>query len=530
MALLGALLLLALAQAVPALGAAADYTGGPQAGDYPLYVANDHTVYALRLSAGAGTLLDSAGAAVTAPGAQYYVKLRISPTAKPSGGTSRGFIWNATTQQWAQERAAWSDFPVVATGTGGAIIAGNTWWYFKFGDVTKPGVADAATWYLIVSLKPIDGADQTTQNNATPPPVTITDMTGALPGALTSAFRIHNGAATGATDARRIEATNSGGTDVWSLSRTENNQVAQGYGSDATGDFELGVPVGLAFDARIQSVLWPALASSFTGSLADVDIALGAADTTPPIAPSALTATAGDGHVQLSWPAVADASAYTVYKWQAATPIGGSTNYTPQHMAAATVADDDVRRDRPDQRRGVLLRGPRQRRRDQRRPADGHTGGDAEGRLGAHAADVRDDGQVGRQSHPYRRAHRRRRAVHQRAAGAPGVVLRRFLLDSCCRCSTRPRPYAYGVAVQPTRKTMYQLVFEGDASHAAATSPAVTVTPKVKLGKPHAPSSVKKGKQFTAYGDLTPKPQPAATRSRSSATRRSPASGSSRRP
>ncbi len=66
-------------------------------------------------------------------------------------------------------------------------------------------------------------------------------------------------------------------------------------------------------------------------------------------------------------------------------------------------------------------------------------------------------------------------------------------------------PYTYGVAVQPTRKTMYQLVFEGDASHAAATSPTVTVTPEVKLGKPHAPSSVKKGKQFTAYGDLTPK-------------------------
>ncbi len=81
MALLGALLLLALAQAVPALGAAADYTGGPQAGDYPLYVANDHTVYALRFSAAAGTLLDSAGTAVTASGAQYYVKMRISPTA-----------------------------------------------------------------------------------------------------------------------------------------------------------------------------------------------------------------------------------------------------------------------------------------------------------------------------------------------------------------------------------------------------------------------------------------------------------------
>ena len=94
----------------------------------------------------------------------------------------------------------------------------------------------------------------------------------------------------------------------------------------------------MAFDAKIQNTIWPALASSFTGSLADVDIALGAADTTPPVAPSTLTATAGDGHVQLSWPAVAGATTYTVYKWQAATPIGGSTNYTPQHMAAATVA------------------------------------------------------------------------------------------------------------------------------------------------------------------------------------------------
>ena len=180
LALLGALLLLALAQAVPALGAAADYTGGPPGRRLPaLRGQRPHRVRPALLGR-AGTLLDSAGTAVTAPGAQYYVKMRISPTAKPSGGTSRGFTWNATTQQWVQERADWSDFPVVTTGAGGAITAGNTWWYFKFGDITKPGVADAATWYLIVSLKPIDGADQTTQNNATPPAITITDMTGAL--------------------------------------------------------------------------------------------------------------------------------------------------------------------------------------------------------------------------------------------------------------------------------------------------------------------------------------------------------------
>ena len=63
-----------------------------------------------------------------------------------------------------------------------------------------------------------------------------------------------------------------------------------------------------------------------------------ARQTTPPAAPAALTATAADSHVQLSWSAVADAASYTVYKWQAATPVGGSTNYTPQHMAVATVA------------------------------------------------------------------------------------------------------------------------------------------------------------------------------------------------
>ncbi len=105
LALLGALLLLALAQAVPALGAA-NYTGGPaRPADYPLYVANDHTVYALRFSATG--LLNAAGDPLTTP-AQYYVKMRISPTATPSGGTSRGFTWNPTTQQWVQERADWT--------------------------------------------------------------------------------------------------------------------------------------------------------------------------------------------------------------------------------------------------------------------------------------------------------------------------------------------------------------------------------------------------------------------------------------
>ncbi len=49
-------------------------------------------------------------------------------------------------------------------------------------------------------------------------------------------------------------------------------------------------------------------------------------------------------------------------------------------MAVGHRRHHDLRRDRPDQRRGVLLRGPCQRRGDQHRPADGHAGRDAEGR------------------------------------------------------------------------------------------------------------------------------------------------------
>jgi hypothetical protein len=501
--LLGALLLLALA--VPAFAAAPNYTGGPQAGDYPLFVSNDHTVSTLRFTAAAGTLYDSAGIPETDSGAQYYVKLRISPTATPSGGTSRGFIWNPATQQWVQERSSWDQFPIVTTGAGGAIAAGNTWWYFKFGDTTKPALSDSGTWYLLVSLKPIDGADQTTQNNASPPAVTIMDMTGSLnPGTLTSAFRIHNGAPTGATDARRIEATNSGGTDVWSLSRTENNQVAQGYGSDVTGDFELAVPVGAALDAKIQNVIWPALAASFTGPVADVDIALGAADTTPPAAPASLTATAGDGQAELSWPAVADATSYTVYRWQAPTPINSTTNYTSQPLAVATVtattydatglvngeeyffevrANDAATNIGPPTDTAAVT--PK---------FDADLSLTTSAGVVAWGGAATLSGALTDGAEPFTPGQQVRAEY---SFNGTSWELLQLLSPS--------GTFTYSVIVQPTRKTMYRLVFEGDATHADATSDTVTVAPKVKLGKPVAPSSVKKGSRFTAYGDLTPK-------------------------
>ena len=88
--LLAALLLLALAQAAPSLGAAADYTGGPQAGDYPLYVANDHSVYALRFSAAAGTLLDASGTAVTTRVPSTTSSCASVPLRSPREGPAAG--------------------------------------------------------------------------------------------------------------------------------------------------------------------------------------------------------------------------------------------------------------------------------------------------------------------------------------------------------------------------------------------------------------------------------------------------------
>ena len=61
-----------------------------------------------------------------------------------------------------------------------------------------------------------------------------------------------------------------------------------------------------------------------------------------------------------------------------------------------------------------------------------------------------------------------------------------------------------GSYAAPYEKTMYRLFFAGDATHDPAWSDPVTIIPRVKLGKPVAPSSVKKGAKFTAYGSLSP--------------------------
>ena len=211
--------MLALAQAVPAL-AAGPFTGGASAGDYPLYVANDHSVYALRFSASGLTA-----------STDYYVKARISPTDSISGGTSRGFTWNPTTQEWVQERDEWAKLPGFTTDAAGAYASGNTWTFFKFGDTTKPAEGGSSTWYLFVSVQPVVGGEGTTLNSATSHAVTLVDMTGRLSWA-TSAFRVHNGTAVAVTKSQRVNALAAGATDVYSVMRTEPNGVVRGLRHD----------------------------------------------------------------------------------------------------------------------------------------------------------------------------------------------------------------------------------------------------------------------------------------------------------
>ena len=125
--LLGALLLLALAQAVPALAAGAVHRRRQRRGLPPLR--RQRPQRRTRCASRPRGLAAST---------EYYVKVRISPTDSISGGTSRGFTWNPTTQQWVQERDEWSKLPSFTTDATGAYASGNTWTFFKFGDTTKP--------------------------------------------------------------------------------------------------------------------------------------------------------------------------------------------------------------------------------------------------------------------------------------------------------------------------------------------------------------------------------------------------------
>lgn len=496
-----AFVLLGAASVAPAaLAAAADFVGGPATGDYPIYVPNDHTVCAVRFSAAAGSMFDKSGAAVTTAGATYYVKIRLSPQAAPSGSDNRGFTWNAATSSWVQERDDWAKFPVATTTDGGAIAGGTNWYYFSFGDATKSG-----TYYLMVSLQPTDAGTTggTTQNSSLKPQVKIMDMSGALPGAQTG-FWVHNAAATGFAG-KRVEADAAGASAVWALSRSVGSAPptapVPGDGTaGADGDFVLGVPTGAAFDVKLQSTTW----AGITGTLADVDIALGASDTTPPSAPGTLTVSPGDKSATLTWAAATDAAGvagYSIYRW--VDPPAGS-GYTAQPVAvhdtagAATLTWTDA----------GLTNGTTYHYLVRARDAATNVGPRSNAVTAVPGVLTAVTLKTSAGVVPWGG----RAALTGTLSAGSGLAGKTVSVQASVAggdWTTVGSPVtgaggSFSTAVTPTEATSYRVAFAGDTTYGASTSESVVVTPMVRLAAVSAPASVTKNRAFAATGSLTP--------------------------
>jgi hypothetical protein len=492
--------LLALLVAAPAAPAASPFTGGPIAADTPLYIANDHTVTAIRFAATAGLQADTV----------YHVKVRFSPAPAPMGSANRGFIWNAATGQWVQERAEWADFPTVTTDAGGQVLE-SPWFFVKFGDTTLSG-----TYYVLVSLS--IGVKGATLNGTAAPEVTVLDMAAATGGG----FCVHDGVATGQVGGARAAAVADGLTALWGLQRAEPNGCdddANGtvddedYGAaGATGDFRLAVPAGQAFDVYLDDAVWPPALPSFTASLAGADIAYGAADQTPPTVPADLTAVASSDKVELTWSAATDLgvsglAGYVVYRWTDAVQIGESTSYTPAPIAVGTTTATGFTDT------AVTLGTPYY---YSVRAVDVATN------AGPQSAQVTATPKLATAATlaatkavvPWRGDAAMTWQLTEEGGGdlfgAPATI--DFSTDAGVSWTalkdltvTAPGPATAVATPDLSRRTWYRIRYDGDATHAPSLSVAVEIAPRVLLGRPSAPRAVAHGVRFTSVGTLAPR-------------------------
>jgi hypothetical protein len=328
------LALLLTASLAAAASARGYFDGGAVLADSPTTVANDGTVYALRVSA--ADVPDQPGTPYPTPALEpnqtYYVKIRLTTnwqSGEPASTDNRGFMWNGA--QWVFWGADWAEFPTVTTDAFGNISP-DQWFYFKFSDTTKTG-----KYGLLVSLSM--GGTGSTLNGRTWQEVAVYDPK-------TSGGWVHAGAATGSpalTPLRVYSHTASG--DPVSTAVTEANACdddSNGVIDDEqpgpvkTGGLRAGVPTGQALDVSLDGALWPGL-SGFTLTVPDTDIAQGASDQTAPTAPSSLSAAPRNGAVLLTWSAASDlagVTGYRIYRWTAAQL--GST-YTADAVPIAKV-------------------------------------------------------------------------------------------------------------------------------------------------------------------------------------------------
>jgi hypothetical protein len=310
--------------------------------DTVLYVPNDHTPIALRYTATAGL----------APNTSYYLKVRFTVGTSPSPGTNRGMTWNPSTHAWVPDLGGsnWSDYPVVTTDSGGALIASSQWVWVKFADESESGV-----YHIMISLSPVAGSGAI--NSSLLPTVTVMSME-------TEGAWVHNGTAvSGTPQAKRAECTSETSSGVvYALAKTEADLVDnddngvvddENYGpAGAAGDFRLGIPVGVPFNAYVNK---PTIyAASQQIDIADTDIALSAADVTAPTAPGTLLVESSAYENELTWGAATDAggsglAGYRVYRRLAS----GSDAYTlPWNLIGLTASDVTAFTD-PDLDKGV---------------------------------------------------------------------------------------------------------------------------------------------------------------------------------
>ncbi len=494
-----------LALAAPSAFAAGTFTGGPIVNDTPLYIANDHTVAAIRFTAA-----PSADSSTLLPDTTYYVKVRFSPSTAPQGSSNRGFTWNATSGQWVQERAEWADFPTVTTDATGQIVQ-SPWLYVKFADDTKSG-----TYYMLVSLS--TGASGSTLNGTVTPAVTVLDMTASTGGG----SWVHNGIATGQSGGKRADAVAAGLTDVWALQRTEPNGCdddANGVVDDedhgvagAAGDFRLGVPAGAAFDVRLQSNIWPVAVPSFTAATADVDIAYGASDQTPPTAATGLTATAGANKVELAWSPATDLggstlSGYVVYRWTDPSPIGGATAYTSAPVAVGATAETSYTDTavvtgttyhyfvRPvdvatnyGPRSNTVTATPKEESVATLAPVKAVVAWLGDAALTWRITDAGGSDIMGAVGHVEGSIDK----------GVTWTAVTDVQIDAYTTWTVLATP-------DLTRRTWYRLRYEGNARYVASTSDTVEIAPRVCLSRPKAPKAVGDGVKFLSYGTLKPR-------------------------
>ena len=492
--------LLVLLVAAPAAPAASPFTGGAIAADTPSYVADDHTVTAIRFTATAGLQADTV----------YHVKVRFSPGPAPMGSENRGFIWNAATGRWVQERDEWVNFPTVTTDANGQVLE-SPWFFVKFGDTTLSG-----PYYVLVSLS--IGVKGATLNGTLAPAVTVLDTAAANGGG----FCVHDGVATGQAAGTRAEAIAGGLTALWGLQRTEPNGCdddANGavddedYGAaDAAGDFRLAVPAGQAFDVYLDGAVWPAGVPSFTAPLAGADLAYGADDQTPPIVPADLTAVASSDKVELTWSAATDLggsglAGYVVYRWTDAVQIGESTSYTPAPVAVGTTTATGFTD------AGVTLGTPYF---YSVRAVDAATNASPQSapvtatpKLATVATLAAPNAAV-----PWLGDAAMTWQLTEEGGGdllgAPATIdlstdagVTWTALKDLSVAAAGP---AAAVATPDlSRRTWYRLRYEGDATHAPSLSTVVEIAPRVLLGRPSAPRAVAHRVRFTAIGTLAPR-------------------------